>query len=185
MTPIALSPPSPEESLPSSPTLAPLKRKHSALEDPTTPPLAIEEDAEKASIIARATHVLATEATALSHVSRLYQTDRCAQKGLLRAVETIVDVNTKKGGKLVVCGVGKSGLVGMKTVATMKSLGLAASWMHAGEAMHGDLGDLRDVRRRTFPPSHSAPSERWAILRLGGDFADKARDLARTMHSYY
>jgi len=40
--------------------------------------------------------------------------------------------------------VGKSGLVGRKTVATMKSLGLGASFLHAGEAMHGDLGDVRD-----------------------------------------
>ncbi|KAH0194651.1 sugar isomerase, partial [Aureobasidium melanogenum] len=48
------------------------------------------------------------------------------------------------GGKIIVCGVGKSGLVGRKTVATLKSLSIAASFMHAAEAAHGDLGDIRE-----------------------------------------
>lgn len=122
------------------PTSRPLKRKRSL---PTTPPAAIE-DPESANTLERAVHILSTEATALSHVTRLYQTDPAAKHGLLSAVETVVNVN-EAGGKLVVCGVGKSGLVGMKTVATMKSLGLGASFMHAGEALHGDLGDVRPV----------------------------------------
>jgi len=102
------------------------------------------EDPEGAQVLKRAIHVLATEATALSSVTRLYETDPTAKDGLLRAVECIKTVN-ESGGKLIVCGVGKSGLVGMKTVATMKSLGLATSFMHAAEALHGDLGDVRVV----------------------------------------
>lgn len=53
---------------------------------------------------------------------------------------------SEAGGKLIVCGVGKSGLVGRKIVATMKSLGIPSSFMHATEALHGDLGDVRKVR---------------------------------------
>jgi D-arabinose 5-phosphate isomerase GutQ len=77
-------------------------------------------------------------------VTLLYESDVVAQEGLLRSVETITSAN-EAGGKLIVCGVGKSGLVGKKIVATMKSLGIAVSFMHAAEALHGDLGDIKKV----------------------------------------
>lgn len=85
------------------------------------------------------------EAQALSHICRHYETDPEARSGLFRAVNRIVD-SQNAGGKVIICGVGKSGLVGRKTVATMKSMGIAASFMHAAEAAHGDLGDIRKVR---------------------------------------
>lgn len=109
-----------------------------------TPPSTIH-DSESTSILDRATRVLSIEATALSHVTRLYQTDPHAREGLLEAVECITR-SQAAGGKVIVCGVGKSGLVGRKTVATLKSLSIAASFMHAAEAAHGDLGDIREVR---------------------------------------
>lgn len=121
----------------------PLKRKRcggggaSAL----TPPLSAT-DACDAPTLSRALHVLATEATALSHATRLYETSPAARAALLAAVD-VVERSSRRGGKTVVCGVGKSGLVGRKTVATMKSLGLGASFLHAAEAVHGDLGDVR------------------------------------------
>ncbi|CAD0095571.1 unnamed protein product [Aureobasidium mustum] len=108
-----------------------------------TPPSTIH-DPESTSILERATRVLSIEATALSHVTRLYQTDPHAREGLLGAVECITR-SQAAGGKIVVCGVGKSGLVGRKTVATLKSLSIAASFMHAAEAAHGDLGDIRET----------------------------------------
>lgn len=43
-------------------------------------------------------------------------------------------------GKLMVCGVGKSGLVGQKIAATLSSTGTPAVFMHACDAAHGDLG---------------------------------------------
>lgn len=112
------------------------------------------EDTESSHILDRAVHVLATEATALSFVTRLYQTDPVAKRGLLNAVECIRKIN-ETDGKLIVCGIGKSGIVGMKIVATMKSVGLAASFMHAAEAMHGDLGDIRKVREIPSLQSHN------------------------------
>ncbi len=118
-----------------------LKRKRSL---PLTPPSTIE-DPEVQLTLSRAVDVLSTEATALSHITRHYQTDPTAREGLLRAVECVASVN-ESGGKVIVCGVGKSGLIGMKAVATMKSLGIATSFMHAAEAVHGDLGDVRMVR---------------------------------------
>lgn len=110
---------------------------------PNTPPLTAN-DPEGSRLLSRAVNVLATAATALSHVSVLYQSDSTAREGLLQAVEVVKNAN-EAGGKLLVCGVGKSGLVGRKIVATMKSLGVASSFLHAAEAMHGDLGDIGKV----------------------------------------
>lgn len=128
-----------DDKMHSSPSPRPCKRQRMMV----TPPSTIH-DSESTSILDRATRVLSIEATALSHVTRLYQTDPHARKGLLGAVECITR-SQAAGGKVIVCGVGKSGLVGRKTVATLKSLSIAASFMHAAEAAHGDLGDIREV----------------------------------------
>jgi hypothetical protein len=118
----------------------PCKRRRSL---PITPP-STADDPEAAALLERAVHVLTTEATALSFVSRLYQTDPTARAGFLNAVDAIVSTSGTRS-KLIICGVGKSAYVGMKIVATMKSLGIACSFLHAGEALHGDLGDVRTV----------------------------------------
>jgi arabinose-5-phosphate isomerase len=44
------------------------------------------------------------------------------------------------GHRLIVSGIGKSGLVGRKIAATFSSLGTAATFLHPVEALHGDLG---------------------------------------------
>lgn len=44
------------------------------------------------------------------------------------------------GGNLILSGVGKSGLIGMKISSTFSSLGLPSFFLHPTEAMHGDLG---------------------------------------------
>lgn len=47
-------------------------------------------------------------------------------------------------GRVVVTGLGKSGLIGRKIAATFSSTGTPALFMHAAEALHGDLGMLAD-----------------------------------------
>jgi hypothetical protein len=127
------------------PTSTCQKRKRTDFESqPLTPPLTAS-DTEGTRLVSRAVHVLSTAATALSQATLLYESDSVAQEGLLRSVEAISRA-VETGGKLIICGVGKSGLVGRKMVATMKSLGIACSFMHAAEALHGDLGDIRKVR---------------------------------------
>ncbi|KAF2398781.1 SIS domain-containing protein, partial [Trichodelitschia bisporula] len=88
-------------------------------------------------------HVLRAEALALAHVAGLYESSATAQTGLVRAVGAVAGAQ-RRGGKLVVCGIGKSGHVGVKLVATLKSLGVGSAFMHAAEAVHGDLGDVRE-----------------------------------------
>ena len=102
------------------------------------------DDPETAVLLDRAVAVLTTEATALSFVSRLYQTDPVARSAFVSSVSAIVEAQEHRG-KLIICGVGKSAYIGMKIVATMKSLGIGCSFLHAGEAMHGDLGDVKAV----------------------------------------
>src|SRR5215467_14188517 len=55
---------------------------------------------------------------------------------LVRAVELIL----AHPGKIVVTGIGKSGHVARKMVATLCSTGTAAVFLHPAEAVHGDLG---------------------------------------------
>ena len=47
------------------------------------------------------------------------------------------------GGRVVLTGVGKSGHVARKVAASMSSTGTCAFFMHATEALHGDLGSVR------------------------------------------
>jgi len=53
-----------------------------------------------------------------------------------------VDVLLRCKGKVVVSGMGKSGLVGQKIAATMASTGTPAFFLHPAEGIHGDLGML-------------------------------------------
>lgn len=55
-------------------------------------------------------------------------------------ISKAVKLISKKEGKLIVIGVGKSGLVGAKIAATFASTGTSSFFLHPTEAMHGDLG---------------------------------------------
>jgi arabinose-5-phosphate isomerase len=78
--------------------------------------------------------VLRTEASAiLSLVDRL-------DDDFVRAVNTVCECR----GRVAVTGMGKSGIVCRKIAATLSSTGTAAFFLHPAEAIHGDLGTLRD-----------------------------------------
>jgi arabinose-5-phosphate isomerase len=84
----------------------------------------------KATILQRAKEVLNIEAEGiLSLVDRL-------DDSFIRAVEMLYDCR----GKVVVTGLGKSGLICRKIAATFSSLGTPSFFLHAGDANHGDMG---------------------------------------------
>lgn len=56
------------------------------------------------------------------------------------AFDRAVDLILRGPGRLIVCGVGKSGHIGNKIAATMASTGTPAFFVHPTEASHGDLG---------------------------------------------
>jgi arabinose-5-phosphate isomerase len=74
--------------------------------------------------------VIETEASALSKLASDLPTDFAA----------VIDAVLKTKGRVVVSGVGKSGHVARKIAATFASTGTPASFVHATEASHGDLG---------------------------------------------
>lgn len=57
-----------------------------------------------------------------------------------RAVEALLQTE----GKVIVTGVGKSAHIAAKIAATLNSTGTSAMFMHAGEAMHGDVGAVNE-----------------------------------------
>lgn len=94
----------------------------SHIRPPAGPPLDADLD------VARA--VLRTEIEGLTALS----------DGLDESFSRAVDLMAGAGGRVVVSGMGKSGLVGRKIAATLASTGTPAMFVHPGEASHGDLG---------------------------------------------
>jgi arabinose-5-phosphate isomerase len=87
-------------------------------------------DSSRKSIVARGQRVLRMERDALaSTLDRLDDT-------FARAVELMRDAT----GRVIVAGVGKSGLIGRKIAATLTSTGTPATFLHPADSVHGDLG---------------------------------------------
>lgn len=84
-----------------------------------------------------ALQVLKTEINGLQQSYALLS-DTCAD-AFDTAVEEILKITANKG-RLIVCGMGKSGWVGRKISATLASTGTPSYFVHPAEAMHGDLG---------------------------------------------
>lgn len=85
---------------------------------------------KKNNIIKRAQDVLKIEAQSI-----LRLVDKVDQN-FSRAVELI----SKSKGRVIITGIGKSGLIGRKIVATLTSTGTPALFLHPVEGIHGDLG---------------------------------------------
>jgi len=71
-----------------------------------------------------------------SYSSQLLEVSKNIDQDILKAAELIIN----NSGKVVISGLGKSGLIGQKIVATLCSTGTRSVYMHAAEAIHGDLG---------------------------------------------
>ena len=84
-------------------------------------------------MIERAKQVLQEEADAIIRMKDLINDD------FLKSLDLIL--NSK--GRIIVTGIGKSAIIGQKIVATFNSTGTPAIFMHAAEAIHGDLGIIQ------------------------------------------
>ncbi|NNG27646.1 MAG: SIS domain-containing protein, partial [Ignavibacteriaceae bacterium] len=84
-------------------------------------------------IISNGKKVIRIEAEAVSNL------EKSIDENFVKAVETIY----RSKGRVVLTGVGKSGLVARKIVATLNSTGTAAIYLHPTDALHGDLGMVR------------------------------------------
>jgi len=88
--------------------------------------------------VAKARRVIGVEADELRRLS-----DRLDGEAFGRAIVLMMDSLSKRG-KIVVCGVGKSGHIGDKIAATLTSTGSTAVVLNSLNALHGDLGLVVD-----------------------------------------
>src|SRR5688500_16620310 len=95
-----------------------------------------------------ARRVLLQEAAAVKHLADSLD-DSFAQ-----AVEWIFVCD----GRTITCGVGKSGHIARKTAGTLSSTGTPSLFLHASEAVHGDLGMVTD-RDIVLMYSHSGETD--------------------------
>ncbi|HRB30914.1 MAG TPA: KpsF/GutQ family sugar-phosphate isomerase [Ferruginibacter sp.] len=84
-------------------------------------------------VITSAKRTIALQAEAIAGLAAFVSEDFC------KAVERL----SKPGGRLIISGIGKSALVAQKIVATMNSTGTPSIFMHAADAIHGDLGMIQ------------------------------------------
>jgi arabinose-5-phosphate isomerase len=82
------------------------------------------------AILERAKGTIDMEAQAIANLSELHTED------FARAVELIYHSK----GRVIITGIGKSAIIANKIVATLNSTGTPAVFMHAADAIHGDLG---------------------------------------------
>lgn len=127
------------------------------------------------SAIAEARRVIQVEAEAL-------QVMACRiDESFERAIELIL---TSKG-RVVVCGMGKSGLVGQKIASTMASTGTPALFLHPAEGIHGDLGMIM-IGDVVIAISNSGETEEMlrilpAIKRIGAHIISMTGNSASTL----
>ena len=86
------------------------------------------------TIVELATQIIVNEADAIMGLKHQMDDD------FRKTVEMLVE----NKGNLVFSGIGKSAIIAQKIVATMNSTGTTAVFMHAGDAIHGDLGMVRE-----------------------------------------
>ncbi len=79
------------------------------------------------------------QAEALEHLARRLEGP---QNEVFERVASLLAETVRNGHRVVLTGVGKSGLIARKIAATMLSTGTPAQFLHPTEALHGDLGVL-------------------------------------------
>lgn len=85
-------------------------------------------------IISIAKQTIKTESQAIGHLANLVDTE------FAEAVEFVF----QSKGRVIITGIGKSANIATKIVATLNSTGTPAAFMHAADAIHGDLGTIQD-----------------------------------------
>lgn len=99
-------------------------------------------------ILASGHQTLVTEAQALTDLKERLDTT------FVQAVQLMLSCQ----GRVIVCGLGKTGHIARKVAATLASTGTPAMFMHAAEALHGDLGMLT-AQDMLLALSHSGNGE--------------------------
>ena len=103
-----------------------------------------------------------------------------AGESIVAAVEMIAACK----GRVVISGIGKSAIIAQKIVATMNSTGTPALFMHAADAIHGDLGMIQqDDIVIVISKSGDSPDIK-VLSPLVKNFGNKLIGIVGNMHSY-
>ena len=94
----------------------------------------------ESEIIKTGKNVVRIEADAVAHL------EESINKDFVKAVDTMY----RAKGRIVLTGMGKSGLIARKIVATLNSTGTAAIYMHPTDGLHGDLGMVRKEGEQVY-----------------------------------
>jgi len=125
-------------------------------------------------IIATAKKTITIEAEAIKNLKNL------VDKGFENTVRAILNSN----GRVIVTGIGKSAIIGSKIVATFNSTGTPSIFMHAADAIHGDLGNiLKDDLVICISKSGNTPEIK-VLIPLIKNYGNKIAAITGNLKSY-
>lgn len=126
------------------------------------------------TILATAKRTIGLEADAIARLQTLLNAD------FVKAVECIYGCR----GRLVISGIGKSAIIAQKMVATFNSTGTPALYMHAADAIHGDLGMIQAEDLVMVVSKSGNSPEIKVLVPLVKNFGNTLIALAGNMESY-
>jgi len=125
-------------------------------------------------VIDSALKTIELEARSISGLSAFVNT------GFVEAVQALA--NSK--GRLVISGIGKSAIIAQKIVATMNSTGTPALFMHAADAIHGDLGMIQSEDIVMIISKSGDSPEIKVLAPLVKNFGNILLGMTGNVHSY-
>jgi arabinose-5-phosphate isomerase len=126
------------------------------------------------SIISSALRTIELEAQSVSGLANFINAD------FVKAVEKIAAAK----GRLVISGIGKSAVVAQKIVATLNSTGTPALFMHAADAIHGDLGMIQENDAVMLISKSGDSPEIKVLVSLIKNFGNTVIGMVGNMQSY-
>lgn len=93
----------------------------------------------KKDILRDAKKVISIEKRAISDLEK-----RFSRPSFMESFSEAVEIISKCKGKVIVTGMGKSGIIAQKIVATFNSTGTYSIFMHSADSIHGDLGVVKE-----------------------------------------
>ena len=86
------------------------------------------------SVLSFAKETIELQASSIKNLSKLLNKD----------FEKAINLISKSKGRVIISGIGKSAIIAQKIVATFNSTGTPSIFMHAADAIHGDLGLIQE-----------------------------------------
>jgi arabinose-5-phosphate isomerase len=129
---------------------------------------------KQATIREAAVRTIETEAASIAQLTSLLDAS------FDRAIESLADCK----GRIVVSGIGKSAIIAQKIVATLNSTGSPAIFLHAADAIHGDLGMIQQEDMVVIISKSGESPEIKVLVPLIRNFGNCLFSITGNMESY-